>query len=416
MPEAINLAAVFGLPPKDAIDYFARRGHTVVTTWDWREMWQEAHARAFTVARVSNLDVLKDIRESLRTALAEGQTMATWQKNLAPMLKARGWWGRREETNQDTGEIRPVTNPDTGEIRPVDLSAPWRLRTIFRTNVQTSMMAGHWQRFQENSANRPYWEYVAVMDLSTRPAHAALHGKVFRLDDPKAAKLWPPNDWGCRCRARARSEADLKRLGKVPADTEKYLTEREEDDPATGGTITRSYFKSPDMRRGFATGAGWNYNVGQAGFVPKLDQYSLEEARAFIGDSMQGPAFSRFIAGKRSGSVPVAALDDDLVAALGSKTRIVTFTPDSRDKNFHHHPELSPEDYLLLPAVLQQPTYVIRDRENAASFVKVDDKWWHAAMKIVEGREMFLLSFRRTNREAVSRLLKRGEVLRKPTE
>ncbi|STE62655.1 putative head morphogenesis protein of bacteriophage [Escherichia coli] len=55
-----ELAYCMTLPPKRAINYLKSKGYQI--TWDWEEMWQEAHARAFTVAKVTRLDILEDIR------------------------------------------------------------------------------------------------------------------------------------------------------------------------------------------------------------------------------------------------------------------------------------------------------------------------------------------------------------------
>lgn len=98
----------------------------------------------------------------------------------------------------------------------VQLGSPWRLNTIYRTNMQSSMMAGRWQRFYENRRNRPYLQYIAVMDAATRHSHAELHGKIFHIDDPIWNTIYPPNGFNCRCRVRALTAAQAKQRGFNP--------------------------------------------------------------------------------------------------------------------------------------------------------------------------------------------------------
>lgn len=52
-----ELAYCMTLPPKRAINYLKSKGYQI--TRDWEEMWQEAHARAFTVAKVTRTDIWK---------------------------------------------------------------------------------------------------------------------------------------------------------------------------------------------------------------------------------------------------------------------------------------------------------------------------------------------------------------------
>ncbi|MCZ5321381.1 hypothetical protein O5699_01215 [Escherichia coli] len=48
-----------------------------------------AHARAFTVAGVLKLDVLKDIRDGLTAALADGGTFREFAAQLEPLLEKK---------------------------------------------------------------------------------------------------------------------------------------------------------------------------------------------------------------------------------------------------------------------------------------------------------------------------------------
>ena len=186
MPK-VDLAYCMSLPPKKAVAYLKNKGYAI--TWHWEELWQDAHAQAFTVAKATRLDILQDIREAVEKALAEGKTFAWFKKELTPVLQAKGWWGKQEHVDADTGEISQV-----------QLGSPWRLQTIFRTNLQTAYMAGRWQTQIENVDDRPYWRYVAILDGRTRPSHRAMNGKVLRYDDPFWQSFYPPNGWGCRCR------------------------------------------------------------------------------------------------------------------------------------------------------------------------------------------------------------------------
>ena len=175
------------LPPQRAVAYLKNKGYALSD--DWEDVWQEAHDKAFTVAKVTRLDILQDIRNILQEALDEGKTGRWFEKELTPLLQKKGWWGKKE-----------TVDPETGEIERIQLGSPWRLQTIYRTNLQTAYMAGRYAGQMENVDDRPYWMYVAVMDDCTRPEHAALNGKVFPYDDPFWDAFYPPNGWGCRCR------------------------------------------------------------------------------------------------------------------------------------------------------------------------------------------------------------------------
>ncbi len=182
MPEPVDIGYSFGLPPRQAIEYFKAKGYEI--SWNWWETWQEANARSFTVAKAAKMDVLADIRSEVERALEEGLTEKQFADALEPRLRAKGWWGRKF-----------VADPD-GVIRKAQLGSPRRLKTIYRTNMRVAQaVSAH--RFQMETADfNPYWQYLTLDDNLVRDSHRALHGRVFRYDDPIWQIIYPPNGWG----------------------------------------------------------------------------------------------------------------------------------------------------------------------------------------------------------------------------
>jgi SPP1 gp7 family putative phage head morphogenesis protein len=210
--DSADLKAIFRLPPADAVAYLKAKG--IAVTWDFREMLDAAHQRAFTAAGILKVDALEAIRESLVRALEEGMTYQDWVKTIGPELEKRGLLGRHK-----------LVNPETGELKTL---SPWRLRTIYQTNLQSAYMAGRYAQMKETVESHPYWQYVAIMDSRTRPAHRALNGRTFRHDDPIwSAGFYPPLGYNCRCRARPMSEGAVKREGIALSSSEGRLSQIE---------------------------------------------------------------------------------------------------------------------------------------------------------------------------------------------
>ncbi|EED0799472.1 minor capsid protein [Escherichia coli] len=252
-----ELAYSLTLPPERAIGYLESKGY--VLSHDWRDVWEEEHARAFTVAKVTRLDILEDIRRKLQQALDEGRTAAWFRKELEPVLKEKGWWGEKE-----------ITDPDTGEVTIIQQGSTWRLDTIYRTNMTVVYSAGRWAEQMENVDDRPYWKYTAIQDNRTRKTHEALHGTVMRYDDPFWEAFYPPNGWGCRCSVVAMSERDITRR-KVTVtssgDSLGYIAKRVSDmaiDSVAAFVTPTGIVVSPDI--------GWSYSPGAA-YRPDLAKY-----------------------------------------------------------------------------------------------------------------------------------------------
>lgn len=211
-PDPADLKAIFGMEPKNAVAYLKAKGYAI--TWNWQDMLDQAHDQSFTVAKAMRLDLLSDIRGALETALQEGQTLKQFIADIQPVLESQGWWGQQVI----------VDSEGVGEL--VQLGSPRRLKTIYQTNLQSAYMAGRKAEMEQTTETHPYWMYVAILDGKTRPSHRALHGQVFRHDDPIWSAIFPPNGFNCRCRVVALSEAAVKRRGlKVVSSEGRMFTE-----------------------------------------------------------------------------------------------------------------------------------------------------------------------------------------------
>jgi SPP1 gp7 family putative phage head morphogenesis protein len=260
------LKFLIGLPPRLAVAYLRRKGYVI--GWDWEETLAEAHDRAFTVAKVTKLDILQDIRDAAEKALAEGQSERTFRQNLEPTLKQKGWWGTQE----------------TEEGETVQLGSPRRLRTIYRTNMQSAMMKGRAKDFLQDVEDRPYWQYVAVLDERTRPMHRRLDGRVFRWDDPFWRSFYPPLGFNCRCRVRALRARDVEKRGLTVESSEGLLSEgRSLLSVRSGIQVPTAILR--DFEGDIRPDPGWSYDrVFGDGWQPDLGRYADDLRSQFEAD------------------------------------------------------------------------------------------------------------------------------------
>lgn len=231
----------FNRPFEEQLAFFNQKGFAFSPD-SWRDLWEAAHSRAFTVAGVTEMDVLADIREALEKAMADGIPFQTFRENLAETLEARGWLA-------PTGERAKVIMPD-GMVRK--RLTGWRLRTIFETNTSTSYSVGRYKQLQEVKDLRPYWVYMTDEGPNVRDTHAAHHGEVRHADHPFWNAWYPPNGFNCHCYVRSLSARQMNSQG---------LKE------TVRGTDT-----IPD--EGFA------YNPGKAGldaWQPDMERYTDQE-------------------------------------------------------------------------------------------------------------------------------------------
>lgn len=284
MASDMKLDRLFAQPPKDAIDYFNSKG--LLLSWDWQEVSTQAHAHAFTVAKLAQLDVLTLIQTELKSALTDGISGRDFINSLAPKLKSKGWWGKK------------LIPDGHGGFDLIQEGSAWRLNTIYKTNMSTAYMSGRYKAMLENSDHRPYWQYIAIDDGRTRESHRALDGKVFRYDDPIWDTLYPPNGWGCRCRVRALTEKQLQQKGLSVERSDGLLSTRRVNTGVNKQTGEQyqsdvTSYKNPNGET-LTPDPAWSNNVGQSAFgsdmllLRKLSEIQSSELREQIIQSLNG--------------------------------------------------------------------------------------------------------------------------------
>ena len=275
------------LPPKEAIAYFRRKGFTF--GFSWQDVWQEEHAKAFTVAKAMTRDLLEDIREAVDDAIAQGETLAMFRKQLTPLLIAKGWWGRQL-----------MTDPASGEQEVVQLGSPRRLKNIYQINMRTSYQAGRWERIQRQKKSFPFLRYMSVMDGRERPQHGAWHGTILLADDPWWDTHYGPCGWGCRCTAQSLNQRMIDRRGWTVTDKPIKFPMKKHINHRTGEITEHEAGIDP----------GWSYNVGKAnldGLVPPpIDTGGNDEgAIAAFSEADQKALSGFFTAFGMSGSAAI---------------------------------------------------------------------------------------------------------------
>ncbi|APE43648.1 hypothetical protein BOO69_09645 [Sulfitobacter alexandrii] len=192
------------LAPREALEFFRSKGFAPqLQRFDYRDFWREEHARGFVVAKAMRDDVLAEIRSAVDAGLAEGTTLQQFQRDLAPRLRAMGWWGKGIERD-----------PVTGELTEVELGSMRRLKVIFDTNLRTAYAAGQWARLQRTKAFLPYLEYRQVDRETKREEHEPFDGLILPIDHPLWGRIFPPNGWFCACYVRPMNDRMLEREGK----------------------------------------------------------------------------------------------------------------------------------------------------------------------------------------------------------
>lgn len=435
MPNAPKF--LIGMEPTEAIE-FLRQKKILAGKVFIKDLQDSALARATTIARLSSLEMTKDIYQSLETAMREGKGFNQWKKELLGEFERKGWVFGKDKSISRGKDGNLLADPKTGEY----FGTPRRLNTIYRVNMQSAYSAARYQRMRDNVDNRPYWQYSAVGDERTRPAHLALSGKIYRYDDPFWTTFYPPNGFNCRCSVIALAERDLKRRGMEPDDSSEFLVEVERPADKAGNREKTIGFKLPDgsVR---VTDKGFDYNVGRLNYKPNLDLYPEKLAHQFAKVEMRGGEFvhdfnllAKQVADMKQSSSPegkkltaeqmlqvrdglaknfrfaAGILSAENKGLMKANTGTVWLSDDTLIKQFNSRDgqNFGVDEYADLPDLIHAPEYLLqaKDYQDRYTFIR------QGKMLVVKllPKEIFVLSFRRIKDKELKKLLKKENALR----
>ena len=171
------------LPFEDAIQQFATRD--VMSPEAFQELTDVERFRAFTMARAASQRLIDIAHIRLNAAMQpDGPGLREFVRGV----------------QQDAVDLGFTPNSHA------------YLENVFRTGVATSYNAGRYraQTDPDVVAATGFWQYRTAGDNRVRPQHQKLDGKVWRIGDPEAKDVYPPNGFMCRCNIVVLDEEDVE--------------------------------------------------------------------------------------------------------------------------------------------------------------------------------------------------------------
>ena len=187
-----------------AAKHFARKA--ALTSEAFERLSNEAKAHAFRIAGVHKINLVQRARDIVHAGIRDGAPFAEIRQALMTVF-------------------------DTEGVPRLSLA---RLRLVFQQNAHQAYNDGRREALDDPEQARvfPFRQYLTVGNgtpgvRGVRPTHAALHGLVFKWDDPFWDSHTPPWEYGCNAATDATDgrQGPRNRL-------------RAETDPGTGTKAT----------------------------------------------------------------------------------------------------------------------------------------------------------------------------------
>lgn len=358
----------------EQVAFFRQKLNLPTERWD--DLTRDQHDRAFVVASATKADLIADLRSAVDDAIAYGQSLGEFRKQFRETVAKHGWTGW-------TGEGSKA-------------GTAWRTRVIYKTNMDTSYMAGRWAQMTDPDVMRarPYWRYVHNTVENPRVQHQRWDNLVLPAGDPWFERHYPPNGWGCNCGVETMSQRQLERSGRDGPDTAPDDEMVEHVNNATGEVA--------EVPKGVQP--GWDYASGKsatettiAARLNRLDSLEANVARHNVQELIGSDLFARFFAGDVPGEFPIAVVPPAEREILGADVPTVLLSQASLAAHIERHPEIGLADYRRVQELLDRGEVYRRDGEDGRLiYLTVDDVTYRAALKRTQDgkKHYFLTLFR----------------------
>lgn len=366
----------FNLPPEQNIKFLQQKKPELSFNYD--ELMHEAHLKAFTIAKVTKLDLLSDMQDSLIKAQREGKSFEVWKKEIKPTLAKKGWLGKVEVTNEKTGEIKTINVNHT------------RLQRIYNTNMRTANAQGR-AKAQYALEGDIYLRYIALQDGLTRPSHLRMHGITLHRDNPFWNTNYPPNGWNCRCVVRAYSKAECERQGFEISQTpplpiaskdwsyDKRGLNKDENLDSILQTKLEKFKKNPDKAHFVKSLNDTKADIAQV----KQNYQAIKNLKQ---ENLNGEVDRKFI--------PLAKTTQTLKNLLKTEAKEIYLSGWTL-RTHTHHTNVEELDYSFLPFLIRDTNvYKVKESgENHIVYFSRFGSYYKAVFKVTQNKEeIFLVS------------------------
>lgn len=368
------LRGAFRRPFAEQVAAFRLRLGDLVSTSRWDDITRNQHDRAFMVAGAAKADLLADLAAAVDKAIAEGTGFEAFQRDFRSIVEKHGWHGWTGDTTEKARN--------------------WRMRTIYRTNMRTTHMAGRHAQLVEGGFK--YWVYRHGGSQEPRLHHLAWDGLILPPEHPFWATHFPPNGWGCSCRVfGADSIEGAKRRGGDPS--VKLEDGWDKRDPKTGAP--------PGIDKLWDYAPGGSVADEVRSLRGKLDHLPPQPSIDLIQNWLKSEIFADWLSAPK-GTFPLVRIDASQAELIGAKGTTAHLSAETALKQLREHPELTLFDYADAQRIVSAATRVLQDGPRSLVFVfDPEDAGGHVLVvkATVSGEGLFVTSLRRLSARAVDR-------------